>query len=477
MIVGSTVSKEGALIQRLPVATKVAIGLAPAGQRNYPERLDHFIFLKRGSEKGAWVADEALMQHYAPACKHDIAETCAHCCRTIKILLLDDDVENVFPHELAWWVRSGKKCWGDGDSAFRRPDDVSPAEKWTPCRNAGCKDFENGDCAASGDLRFCLADFPILGSVCRIHTSSLRSCENIYSGLTLVQTFTGGRLAGVTVPLCVSMEQTSYVDNQNKRRPTTVPILSIRTEVTSLVNDIKTTMALWDSARSAFKGRRLLVEDDESSRAAEIPPEFPRTDAPQLPSAEHPAALASSTLPAESTAKQDSEPVEAPHVYVASGDPQVTVCVQCGRPFGAPCHLPGQIRQRTNVTTTSPEKPENPPKAPPMMYDGYVASIEQKQGRPRKDRKTGEQLPGVMYWVIMLQPENEKSSPTEIVTFSTTVRDVAADSRRQSRLVQMSCEVRQGQKEKKIVANECAFKAAPEPPPGEDTSWFEPDAE
>ena len=51
MIVGVTCTEQGSIIQRLPVATKLAIGLAPSGQRNYPERLDHFVFLKRGPEK------------------------------------------------------------------------------------------------------------------------------------------------------------------------------------------------------------------------------------------------------------------------------------------------------------------------------------------------------------------------------------------------------------------------------------------
>lgn len=270
-----TVSKEGELIKRYPVTTKLAIGLAPSGSRNFPERLDHFVLLRQGAEKGSWVPDEVLMAHYAPKCKHEVAESCEHCCRTIRILLMDDDISNVFPHELAWWSRSGKKCWGDGEKAMRRVKENEPAVEWTPCRNAGCPDWDK-DCSGSGDLRFCLADYPVVGSICRIHTSSLRSIENIHSALTTIQDLTKGRLAGITVPLSVNMCKTTYMDN-GKPKSSTVPILSIHSEVTDLIKSIKETAELWGTASKAF-GSKLLIEDDDEQRAAEIPPEFPRKE-------------------------------------------------------------------------------------------------------------------------------------------------------------------------------------------------------
>ena len=71
---------------------------------------------------------------------------------------------------------------------------VSPGPQ---CGN-GCPELAAGLCKPSGDLRFVLADFPRLGSVCRIHTSSYRSIRQIHSALEEIQTFTGGRLAGIT---------------------------------------------------------------------------------------------------------------------------------------------------------------------------------------------------------------------------------------------------------------------------------------
>ena len=47
----------------------------------------------------------------------------------------------------------------------------------------------------------------VSGSVCRIHTSSYRSIRQIHSALQEIQTFTGGRLAGITGKLVVRPEE------------------------------------------------------------------------------------------------------------------------------------------------------------------------------------------------------------------------------------------------------------------------------
>jgi len=65
-----------------------------------------------------------------------------------------------------------------------------------------------------------LADFPRLGSVCRIHTCSYRSIRQIRSALQEIQTFTGGRLAGITAKLTVRPEEATYFDRKEKRKKT-----------------------------------------------------------------------------------------------------------------------------------------------------------------------------------------------------------------------------------------------------------------
>jgi hypothetical protein len=47
MIVGVTHNTDGRAALRLAVSTKVAIGMPPQGDRNYPSKLDHFVFLRK----------------------------------------------------------------------------------------------------------------------------------------------------------------------------------------------------------------------------------------------------------------------------------------------------------------------------------------------------------------------------------------------------------------------------------------------
>jgi hypothetical protein len=200
MILGITNDKEGRVIQRLSVSTKLAIGLPPKGNQNYPTKLDHFVFLrkpadaKRGTD---WEQDPELTEHYKGNP------------RDVEIILLDDELENVFPTRMAWFVTSHLKCWGNGSLATRRIKDHPEGEDWTPCGH-GCPDLAEGRCKPSGDLRFMLADFPRLGAVARIHTSSYRSIQQIHSSLQQIQIITGGRLAGIRATLAVRPEKTSW---------------------------------------------------------------------------------------------------------------------------------------------------------------------------------------------------------------------------------------------------------------------------
>ncbi|MGA2606115.1 MAG: hypothetical protein ABSH01_01505 [Terriglobia bacterium] len=65
-----------------------------------------------------------------------------------------------------------------------------------------------------------LSDSTRLGSVCRIHTCSYRSIRQIHSALQEIQTFAGGRLAGITAKLTVRPEEATYFDRKEKRKKT-----------------------------------------------------------------------------------------------------------------------------------------------------------------------------------------------------------------------------------------------------------------
>ena len=269
MIIGVTHDQDGRVVQRLSVSTKVSIGLPPIGDRNHPTKLDHFLFLrkKKSANRVEWEADPELTRHYG---EH---------CRELHIMLIDDDIENVFPSSYAWWTATERKCWGDGITATRLTAEKPGGQPWTTC-GSGCPELASGQCKPGGDLRFVLADFPRLGSVCRIHTCSYRSIRQIHSALQEIQTFTGGRLAGITAKLTVRPEEATYFDRKEKRKKTT-SIWSLSLEVEG--DDMRKLIAnLTENARLFAETRRLLgsggkvleVVEDEQEQAPEITPEF-----------------------------------------------------------------------------------------------------------------------------------------------------------------------------------------------------------
>jgi hypothetical protein len=260
---------DGRVVQRLSVSTKVSIGLPPNGDRNHPTKLDHFVFLrkKKSANRVEWEADPELPRHYGEQC------------RELHIMLIDDDIENVFPSSYAWWTATERKCWGDGASAIRRTLEKPAGQSWTQCGN-GCPELAAGLCKPSGDLRFVLADFPRLGSVCRIHTSSYRSIRQIHSALEEIQTFTGGRLAGITAKLTVRPEEATYFDRKEKRKKTS-SIWALSLEVEG--DDMRKLIAnLTENARLFAETRKLLgsggkvleVVEDEQEQAPEVAAEF-----------------------------------------------------------------------------------------------------------------------------------------------------------------------------------------------------------
>jgi hypothetical protein len=267
MIIGVTHDNDGRVVQRLSVSTKVSIGLPPNGDRNHPTKLDHFVFLrkKKTANRGEWEIDPDLTKHYGEQC------------RDLHIMLIDDDIENVFPSSYAWWTATERKCWGDGTSATRRTLEKPAGQPWKPCGN-GCPELDAGK--PGGDLRFVLADFPRLGSVCRIHTCSYRSIRQIHSALQEIQTFTGGRLAGITAKLTVRPEEATYFDRKEKRKRT-ASIWALSLEVEG--DDMQKLIAnLTENARLSAETRKLLgsggkvfeVVEDEQEQATELPAEF-----------------------------------------------------------------------------------------------------------------------------------------------------------------------------------------------------------
>ncbi len=283
MIIGVTHDKDGCVVQRLSVSTKVSIGLPPNGDRNHPTKLDHFAFLrkKKTPNRVEWEADPELTRHYGEQC------------RELHIMLIDDDIENVFPSSYAWWTATERKCWGDGVTATRRTPEKPGGEPWPQCGN-GCPELAAGLCKPSGDLRFVLADFPRLGSVCRIHTSSYRSIRQIHSALEEMQTFIGGRLAGITCKLVIRPEEVPYFDRKEMRKKTgSFWALSLEVEgddMRKLIANLTENARLFAETRKLLGGGKILeVVEDEQEQAPDLAAEFyPANGSLSTESAERP---------------------------------------------------------------------------------------------------------------------------------------------------------------------------------------------
>lgn len=273
-IIGLTVTKEGQAIQRLSVSTKLAVGLPPdvkAG-RKAPMKLDFIIFLRKTNDgsglNSTWEIDPVLTKHYGKDP------------REVEIILLSDDIEEVFQSRLAWFTASQLKCWGDGENATRRTAEHPDGEPWAPEQSPcgrECPDYQKGDCKPSGDLRFMLADFPRLGSVARLHTSSHRSIQQIHSALQQLQIVTGGRLAGIKASLVVRQEKTSYMGDDNKRHSTIIPALSLEVQapgMKSLIAGMVSTAALFEQTKKLLGSGHVQVLEDDNETAPEIAKEF-----------------------------------------------------------------------------------------------------------------------------------------------------------------------------------------------------------
>ena len=253
----------------LSVSTKVSIGLPPNGDRNHPTKLDHFVFLrkKKSANRLWWEVDPDLTEHYGDEC------------RELHIMLIDDDIENVLPSSYAWWTATERKCWGDGTTATRRTAEKPGGQPWIIC-GSGCPELASGQCKPGGDLRFVLADFPRLGSVCRIHTCSYRSIRQIHSALQEIQTFTGGRLAGITAKLTVRQEEATYFDRKEKRKKTSsIWALSLEVEggdMRKLIANLTENARLFAETRKLLgsSGKILEVIEDEQEQAPEVAGEF-----------------------------------------------------------------------------------------------------------------------------------------------------------------------------------------------------------
>ena len=323
-ILGVTHDQAGNPRQSLSVAVKVAIGLGPDPEagRKAPKKLDHFVFLRKVGADLEWRQDKDLTEHYRKQCNGNPRE--------ISVILLSDEQENVFRTQYAWWTATQRKCWSEmveissGDAgvttpgfiwrmhATRRTEKHPDGELWAPPNpcGPGCPDLERGDCKPSGDLYFVLADFPMLGEVCRLHTSGYGSVRQLSSSIEQVRRLTGGRLTGMRLMLRVRPEKVTYQGKDNKRHRTTVFVLSLgvsQDDMRKLLAGMTEYAQMFESTRRLLGGQPPIeyeVEETEQERAPEIAAEFHPAEAEEETRSD---ATPGGTVPIETIAEKPLE--------------------------------------------------------------------------------------------------------------------------------------------------------------------------
>lgn len=280
-IVGLTHDKEGKPVVRHTITTKLAIGRPPDANNKYPTRLDHIVFLQKvyQQKKMQWIIDEALMKHYGDHCTE------------VPIVLFADDIEDIFPSAYRAYSARGTWCKGDGETAERRPGYKKAGDPWNPfqifegpCANNGCPIEKAGACKPNGSLRFMLKDFPIIGSLAKINTTSKQSIAQIYSGLQSLRSVTGGRLLTVPAKLFVHPDKSMY-ESDGK----TVSGIKHCWGLSLAAKDFQDMSGkmlegarAFQQVRGELAGRVIEVEVDDAEEAEEIAAEFyPETIQPE----------------------------------------------------------------------------------------------------------------------------------------------------------------------------------------------------
>ena len=298
-ILGLTHDENGTAFEKLPVTIKVAIGEGPepGDENGHPIPLDHFIF-KRKTLRGrdlVWVPAPEIAQ------AHEEKPT------ELGIIFLNDDPREVFRTEYALWTTGSCKCRGelvqiDDDfgprfemQAVRKTQKHPEGEPWPgnykyldgpkkgqpvePCGD-GCPDLVRRLCRPSGDLYFILENFPVFGTICRLHTSSYRSVRNLSNGLMQIRRLNGGHLTGVKAVLKASPERVSYPDADGTRHTTVRHILSLEIgarTLRTLVANMREPVRLLGEGRAAFdlsRGSQYVGRETDAERAAELAGEF-----------------------------------------------------------------------------------------------------------------------------------------------------------------------------------------------------------
>ena len=166
-----------------------------------PKKLDHFLVVtKEKDASGNFIVNQEIMKKLG---EHPTS---------LDIMLLYDDIDLNFYTYYGFY--QGKKCLchGDGETAIRKKRDGS--QEKIVCDINTCafakKDSEGTQkCKLNGVLQVLLKEADIVGGVYVYRTTGRNSCYNLIASMLLVQSITGGMLAGIPFKLTLQPKMVS----------------------------------------------------------------------------------------------------------------------------------------------------------------------------------------------------------------------------------------------------------------------------
>jgi hypothetical protein len=210
---------------RPQVGLMLSIGEAPTSGRNYPKKLDYF-----RPKLGA-------LGQYAEAAEK-FREAFGDQPRSVEILLVSNEMADVFDVRFKVWGQSGLKAVGKtnlatlspeafGDRLYAYEDELTTFPDKEP--EPGTYQLTGPDDPAIsklggkvyGTFRFAIPAVTSLTTLAEISTTSKRSIQNIHSGLRLAQKITEGQLVGIPFLLRVRPARARFWDEKKKKRSTT----------------------------------------------------------------------------------------------------------------------------------------------------------------------------------------------------------------------------------------------------------------
>lgn len=219
---------ESVSIIRPVVGLMLSIGLPPESEGNpgnYPKKLDHFR-PKPGALMQYLPAAEAFFEAYGPEP------------RSVDVLFVSDEIDLVFDVRPKAFGTSGLKALGARNLAGLEPEefqhalysfgetvDVFPDDDGEivqyELKGPSDPTVASGKTKMYGVLRFSIPDVTGLMTLAEISTTSRRSMKNLYAGIQLARSITGGHLVGIPLRLAVRPTKGKYLDPKTKTKKST----------------------------------------------------------------------------------------------------------------------------------------------------------------------------------------------------------------------------------------------------------------